>query len=369
MALIAAVLALLPATMAAPDAGLAESLSVLRAVGPEGRGNDAAGAAWRRVAAVPAGAIPQVLVAMDTANDYALNWLRSAVDAVVQRELASGASLPVEALQAFLKDTSHHPRARRLAFELIRRAKPDTARAMLPEFLEDPGVELRRDAVQQRIHAAEVLAATDKPSAVSGLRDALGHAREADQIDDIAKRLKDLGDPVDLRKTFGWVTRWKLVGPFDNTGGAGFAKAYPPEQAIDTTAELDGKKGKVRWGDHETRNDYGVVDFNGPLGTLKGAAAYALAEFWSKTERPAQVRLGCEVGWKVWVNGEFVFGRDEYHRATEIDQYRLPVTLKAGKNLILVKCLQNEQTEDWAVEWQFQLRVTDEQGTPITSAQ
>jgi hypothetical protein len=41
--------------------------------------------------------------------------------------------------------------------------------------------------------------------------------------------------------------------------------------------------------------------------------------------------------------------------------------LKAGKNILLVKCTQNEQTQDWTKEWEFQLRVTDEQGTPIVS--
>ena len=47
---------------------------------------------------------------------------------------------------------------------------------------------------------------------------------------------------------------------------------------------------------------------------------------------------------KVWLNGRFVFGRDEYHRNMEMDQYRLPVELKSGRNTLLVKCCQNEQT-------------------------
>ena len=110
-----------------------------------------------------------------------------------------------------------------------------------------------------------------------------------------------------------------------------------------------------------------MVDFNQAISSLKGVAGYATAEFWSDSARSAQVRLGCKNGWKIWVNGTLVFGRDEYHRSAEIDQYRMPVSLKAGKNILLVKCTQNEQTQDWAKEWEFQLRVTDEQGTPIVS--
>jgi hypothetical protein len=36
--------------------------------------------------------------------------------------------------------------------------------------------------------------------------------------------------------------------------------------------------------------------------------------------------------------------------------------------VILVKCCQNEQTETWTVEWQFQLRISDENGTAIRPA-
>jgi len=52
----------------------------------------------------------------------------------------------------------------------------------------------------------------------------------------------------------------------------------------------------------------------------------------------------------------------------EIDQYRMAAELKKGKNSILVKVCQNEQKEEWTVEWEFQLRITDALGTPLASA-
>jgi hypothetical protein len=76
----------------------------------------------------------------------------------------------------------------------------------------------------------------------------------------------------------------------------------------------------------------------------------------------------CKNGWKVWLNGKFLFGRDEYHRGAEIDQYRLGGELKPGSNVILVKLTQNEQKEEWTKEWEFQMRLTDALGTPIASA-
>jgi hypothetical protein len=110
------------------------------------------------------------------------------------------------------------------------------------------------------------------------------------------------------------------------------------------------------------------VDLNKPIGALKEVTGYAYTEFHADKARPVELRLGCKNGWKVWLNGKLLFGRDEYHRNMEIDQYRLAGELKPGKNTILVKLTQNEQTEKWTVEWEFQLRITDALGTPIASA-
>ena len=76
--------------------------------------------------------------------------------------------------------------------------------------------------------------------------------------------------------------------------------------------------------------------------------------------------LGERVG-DFWLNGQLLFGRDEYHRGMEIDQYRLAANLLPGKNVILIKCTQNEQKEDWTKEWEFQVRITDAEGTPLAS--
>jgi hypothetical protein len=48
-----------------------------------------------------------------------------------------------------------------------------------------------------------------------------------------------------------------------------------------------------------------------------------------------------------------------------MDQYRSPVLLQAGTNKILLKICQNEQTEDWAQDWEFQIRVCDASGTAV----
>jgi len=350
-------------------ASLSDSIDVIRAVGPEGKGNADAAAAWKNLADAPAKEVPALLTAMDGANELALNWLRSAVDAVVAHAGAKQEVLPVAALEKFVRDQSHHPRARRFAYELIASADAKAGENLMAGMLDDPSAELRREAVQRLITEAENLHKAGKTNdAVAKYQSALKPAREADQIDAIAGVLGKLGAPVELQKVFGWVTKWQVAGPFDNTGGAGFEGAFPPETAVDLKTEYDGKTGKVRWQEVATTDDYGLVDFNKPIGSLKGATAYAWTEINSDRARAVELRLGCDNGWKVWLNGKLLFGRDEYHSGTEIDQYRMPAELKAGPNTILVKLCQNEMVAEWTKTWEFQLRITDAIGTPISLA-
>jgi hypothetical protein len=64
--------------LAGPPPDITEPVRVLRAVGPEGQGNAAASVAWKKLAAGNAATLGPLLVAMEGANDYALNWLRAA---------------------------------------------------------------------------------------------------------------------------------------------------------------------------------------------------------------------------------------------------------------------------------------------------
>ena len=185
-----------------PD--FAEPVRVLRAVGPEGQGNAAASVAWKKLAAGNATTLVPLLGAMDGANDYALNWLRAAVDAVASRELAAGRALPLPEVKQFLRETEHNPRARRLAFELVARVDPATADQLLAGMLNDPSLELRRDAVQKLIDQADqALARTNPAEAGPLLQTALRSARDVTQIEGIAEKLKGLASR--------WICRSILV--------------------------------------------------------------------------------------------------------------------------------------------------------------
>jgi hypothetical protein len=352
---------------AAAGADVAPLLARIKAVGREGAGNAEAGKAWRELARAGPDDLPAILAGLDDADPTAANWIRAAVDAIAERTLAAGRPLPADKLEAFVKDREHAGPARRLAYEWLVRADPKAPERLLPGMLQDPSAELRRDAVAVVLNEAQArLDAGNKEDGTATYRKALSGAVDKDQVDLCVERLKALGVTVDLAAHFGFVRRWMLVAPFDNSGEAGFAVAYPPEKGVDLATAYKGKSGaEARWAEHTTADPYGVVDLNKLLGRQKGTIAYAFAVIDSPAERPVQVRAGCINAVKIFLNGKQVLNCEEYHHGMIVDQYVAMGTLKPGRNEVLVKVCQNEQTEVWAQEWKFQVRFCDEAGAAV----
>jgi hypothetical protein len=363
--LAALVLAAASHTRAALDAGAVEKI---RAVGLEGSGNAAASAAWRKLAEAAPADITALLRAMNGANTLAQNWLRSAVETAAGR--AAGAdALPAADLTTFVEDTANDEAPRLLAYEILARHQGDSATALHPKFLEDPAASLRVFAVADLIASGQAKKdAGDKPGAVEHFTRALDAARDEEQIKVLADSLRALDAEVDLPRHFGFLMDWHLIAPFTNSDRGGFDTEFPPENEVDLGATYPGKGAEAKWTAFTSNDEYGMIDFNKPFGMLKEVTGYAFTEFHSAEERDAELRLGCKNAWKIWLNDELLFARDEYHRGMKLDQYKLPVKLRKGANRILVKCCQNEQTETWTVEWRFQLRVCDSTGTAITDS-
>ncbi|MGE0758072.1 MAG: hypothetical protein AB7O38_13670 [Pirellulaceae bacterium] len=361
------------ALLSNPAGGAAEVevdplIATIRGVGKNGEGNRAAAAAWKKLSLASVDQLRQILAGMKDADPLAVNWLRAAAETIAERQVAQREPLPTGALEAFLRDVTQSPRARRLAYELIARVDPGAEQRLIPTLADDPSVELRRDAVTLLIKSAEGIDAKVQPDAARAAYErALAAARDLDQIAACAAKLKELGGKLDLPQHFGFIMSWKLIGPFDNTNTQGFDVAYPPESNFDSNASYAGKAGEVRWIDHSTTDEHGLVDLNKALGKHMGAIAYAYAEFHSPTARTVDLRLGCANGNKIWLNGQLLTANHVYHTGMQIDQYIAAGALRPGKNTILIKVAQNEQKEDWAQNWHFQFRICDSVGTAIAS--
>ncbi len=234
-------------------------------------------------------------------------------------------------------------------------------------MLNDPGSELRREAVAVAMgDAQKVLEGGDKTAARDAFRKVFAAARDKDQVELLAKELKGLGVEANLAAHFGVIQKWMLIGPFDNTGKAGFAKIYPPEKQVNRQKKLTGKNElPLHWIEHTTADPYGQVDFNKAIGKHMNVVGYAYAVVESAAERPVEIRATSNNAVKIFLNGREVFFREEYHHGTRMDQHVGKGKLKAGRNGILIKVCQDNQTPDWAQTWGFQLRVCDALGGAV----
>lgn len=316
------------------------------------------------VAGGPKNLLP-VLQAFRGSGPLAANWLRSAFEAIADAEQKAGRSLPKGELLAFVRDTTQSPTARRLAYEWLLIRSPELESEVIPEMLLDPSPDFRRDAVARLIDQAK---AAEGNAAVELYQQALKGAVHEDQVKTISKALRDAGQTVDIQKHFGFLTSWKIIGPFDNKEMKGYAIAYAPESELDLSAEYDGQLGKVKWEPIVTEDDYGVVDIGKQIQNYKGSLMYVTTTYNSDGDQDVEFRLGTPNAWKLWVNGELVFEREEYHRSTRMDQYRIPVSLKSGPNTVMLKICQNEQEQSWAQDYKFQIRVCDSTGSAVLPA-
>jgi hypothetical protein len=361
---------LLVATFAvtANDIDLARAIAAVRTVGPNAQGAGMAAAAWKRLAAATPADLPALLAGMDGASPLARNWIRAAIDPVLDRAAVDKKPLPAAELEAFLRDTKHDPTARRFAYELVLKADPTAADRLLPGMLDDPSRELRRDSVARILVEAGKLAKENKlAEAEAQFRRALAAARDFDQLNAIIRDLGALGQKVSLANHVGFLRSWKVIGPFPNPDEKGIDTAYPPEQRLDFAGEYEGANGKVRWKEFTPTKDTGVIDLNEAVGDNPTAVAYVATEFRSKDARDAEVRLGSFVGFKLWVNGELALVRGDAYTGYRPDHYVATVKLKPGVNTILVKFAQEPPPPQLPRpnHWRFMLRVCDAGGAAI----
>lgn len=344
---------------------LADAAKVLSQIEPTGTIDPAHRDAWQTLASADASHLPDILRAVD-GNQIAENWLTSAADALASDTLGRGKELPIDDLEELVRDQQASSRGRRVAYELMRKVEPSRAETLLDDLLDDPNLDIRYDAVAKLLKRIKE-SPKDDPGREALVRQSLASARDIDQIKSCRRELEAYGEKIHLARHLGFVTAWRLIGPFDNSGGKGFGKAYPPESEIDFAAGYEGKSGPVSWREEmvTTADDMGNVDIVEIVGPLKGAVVYLYAEVDSPEARAAQVRYASTNGTKLWVNGVQVADHEVYHAGNQYDQYTHPVELKQGKNALLLKVCQNEQKDSWAQGWQFMLRVTDELGAAV----
>ena len=319
------------------------------------RGQAALASKADRIAAMPAEWVVPCLAALADATPAGGNWLRSGIERAVDR---AGDSLSADTLAAVVADRKQPARVRTLAFGWLQDRDSPRAEGMLDGMLDDPALNLRREAVEKQLTAAATVSEAAQKATHQKL---LAAARDVDQIERIANWLSEHGEKVNVAEVLGFVRNWRVSEAFDNAKGVGFAKGYPPE------ASLPAKPETAQWKSVASTDKHGAVDLNASIATKKGVLAYAVADVVMPQSGPAEVRIGSPCAISVWVNGRPVMAHEIYHASEAIDQYVAAAEFREGTNTVMVKCCQNEQTEPWAADWKFQLRVCDPLGTPLAT--
>lgn len=376
------------ATLVSAEAPTLKNLVVaVNQTGPGGEGHDAAMAAmndWLADGSPEDQKLIATLSVMSDASDRGKNWLRMAAGSLRQR-IDDGAL--ASTLKTFIDNRDHDPAARYWAYRQWS-GLPSTTDAMNDAVLDagrdDPSIPLRYLAVQKAIDDADAIfkKENESPDALESLAATLPLARHPDQLREISTRLTDRGVTVDLSSELAMIDRWWTIGPFSNTDSKHFDTVYPPEQmdvdgsldSIDAEASVKAGDKTFTWKIVSTDESMGLVDLNEPYENAKDAIVYAFAKLEITEEdlkgpggaaTVFEARLGSINANKVWVNGKLVGSNEIYHSGSSIDQYTPTCSLRVGENTVLVKICQNNQTQSWAQDFQFQLRFTDATGRGI----
>jgi hypothetical protein len=155
----------------------------------------------------------------------------------------------------------------------------------------------------------------------------------------------------------GFIRQWKLHGPFDNSSKDADLKIDDPSQV--------GSIGS--WTDYKSPE--GLLNLDGYLKNKK--LSWKLSYFYAgvKVRVPkamdAQLRMDSFCPFRVYLNGSSVYHRPGLD-ADSPDKRIVPVTLKAGENIIVVELSQTILIPH-AFPWGLYLRITDTSGKSIAN--
>jgi len=154
-----------------------------------------------------------------------------------------------------------------------------------------------------------------------------------------------------------YVTKWLVIGPFDNAGRKGFDRVYPPEKEFKRNAVYDGAGGKkIRWREVGTNPRTGLVALSDLYSPSQNTVAYAICTVTSPRDQTMDLFAGSDDSIKIWLNGELVWNK-RADRGYREDEDHLKVHLKKGVNTILVK------VDNGGGPTGFGLRIADPQET------
>lgn len=161
------------------------------------------------------------------------------------------------------------------------------------------------------------------------------------------------------------INTWLVAGTFDNdAGNSGFAKDWVNEATVQPALGQDAGGRTWRYFDDRlfSRNYDDYQDLFSYYKVKQGLSvaakvAYAHVYIHSPAALTAELFLGADNEYSAWLNGVALGSSTEGH--SRRDAVRLPVTLVAGWNRLLLKITQNN------LGWEFCARMRTPAGQPV----
>jgi cellulose synthase operon protein C len=285
----------------------------------------------------------EALVAQFYGQAFAPQAMRDAIDATLARYPHSSRAHEVAAYFAMLNvdvvEATRHFVA----------AASDLRSPFTELYLYELALEVHTASEQSSILALlETLSREHPSAAVRGLARAyaIGFLRARLQLDAARATARELG----------FVQAWQVAGAFDNDEGKGFFTSYPPERGINLQEEMAGKLLPVHWRRLAARDD-GALPLDDYVSPNDSSLAYLLLFVQSPSAREAVLRLTVGDAVQVWWNDAPVASEEKVSDAGP-DNVRVPITMAAGWNKLLVKASTKHDT------WEVRARLTDAAGEP-----
>jgi hypothetical protein len=146
----------------------------------------------------------------------------------------------------------------------------------------------------------------------------------------------------------------RVIGPFPEEAEGGSATAYPPEKKVDFKRGCKWEGVRLAWRPLpiEALHPDGMIDFTEILGDSAKGCAYAALNLYAEAATGVVLAFACDSPSTVWLNGRQVLSAPE----PLDEEMAVEVTLKKGRNTLLVKCRSGEKG------WACILNVAGKQG-------
>jgi tetratricopeptide (TPR) repeat protein len=180
----------------------------------------------------------------------------------------------------------------------------------------------------------------------------------------VAWDLRRTGEPKASQEAFdrlGYLSAFRVVGPFDNEGKRGFDTAFGPElerrDAPRAEAAYAGREREVRFRNLPAIAQGGYVSFDAVFRPTENVCGFAETSLTLDKDEAITLWAGGGGALKLYFNGDEVLS-DAAYRAPSPERHAVRVAGHKGENRVLIKSCVSSGA------WGFYLRVGDARGEP-----